>query len=68
MATSERRASSPDPFWWEEAPLRRFEQVAVASGADIVLVGAEWTGAGRTGRNDGITSEGERRARQRQGG
>ncbi len=44
MATSEQGAISPDPYWWEAAPLRRFEQKPVAPMADVVVVGAGYTG------------------------
>ncbi|NNM75265.1 NAD(P)/FAD-dependent oxidoreductase [Enterovirga aerilata] len=44
MATTAQRPISPDPYWWEAAPLRRLEQVPVAPSADVVIVGAGYTG------------------------
>jgi glycine/D-amino acid oxidase-like deaminating enzyme len=44
MATIEQGAISPDPYWWEAAPLQRFGQTPVAPNADVVVVGAGYTG------------------------
>ncbi len=44
MAATEQGAMSPDPYWWEAAPLRRLEQKPVAPAADVVVVGAGYTG------------------------
>lgn len=43
MGTTEQGAISPDPYWWEAAPLRRVGQKPVAQAADVLSAGAGYT-------------------------